>query len=104
MTQTTGTSTCPTWCVSLHLDGETLHYSQSVELALSRRPTAGERLFRPALPAAPITLELITHQETGEPEPWIAVLHEGTALLDLTAESAARFGTALQELAADAAR
>lgn len=104
MTQPTGTRTCPTWCISPHLDGETLHYSQSVELALSRRPTTGERLFRPELAATPITLELVTHQETGEPTPWVAVLHEGTAVLDLTAESAARFGTALLELAPDAAR
>ena len=104
MTHTTGTNTCPTWCIALHLDGDTLHHGASIELAVMRRPSPGERLFRPELSATPMTLELVAHQETGEPAPWIAVLHEGAAVLDLTTLSAEHLAAALRDLAADARR
>ena len=104
MTHTTGTNTCPNWCIALHLDGDTLHHGASIELAVLRRPSPGERLFRPELSATPMTLELVAHQETGEPAPWIAVLHEGAAVLDLTTLSAEHLAAALRDLAADARR
>lgn len=101
--QPTGTSPCPNWCISLHLDGDTLHHGETLALQLTRRPTQGERRFRPDLPAMPITLELVTHQDAGETTPWIAVLHEGTPVLDLAAGSASSLGDALQGFAADTA-
>lgn len=99
MKQSTGTSHCPAWCVSLHLDSETLHYGESVAIELMRRPNSAELRFRPEAPATPTTLELVTHREAGESETWVAVLRDGSAVLDLTAASATRLATALQALA-----
>ncbi|MBF4457742.1 DUF6907 domain-containing protein [Pseudoclavibacter sp. VKM Ac-2867] len=101
MKHPTGMSPCPTWCVSLHLDGETLHYGESAAIELLQRPTSAELRFRPEVPATPTTLELVTHREAGESETWVAVLRDGAAILDLTAASAARLGSTLQSLAGD---
>lgn len=103
MTHHPGADACPSWCVSAHLDGDTLHHGESIAVQLTRRPTEGEQRFRPESTATPVTLDLVTHQEAGEPEPWVAVLHEGSAVLDLSATSAARLGAELQRLAGDAA-